>query len=151
MSEPTDDALMVQVRDGDPEPLAVLFERYQVPLYNYFLRLCGQASTSEDLVQEVFLRVLKYKHTFKGQGQFRAWLFQIARSARADHYRKHGREVELSEEAQDMLASPHPGAHDLLEDEQRAALVRAALDRVACPARAARVRSRARSGRGPSR
>ena len=130
MSEPTDDALMVQVRDGDPEPLAVLFERYQVPLYNYFVRLCGQASTSEDLVQEVFLRVLKYKHTFKGQGQFRAWLFQIARSARADHYRKHGREVELSEEAQDMLTSPHPGAHDLLEDEQRAALVRAALDRL---------------------
>jgi RNA polymerase sigma-70 factor (ECF subfamily) len=101
-----------------------------VPLYNYFLRLCGQASTSEDLVQEAFLRVLKYKHTFKGQGQFKGWLYQIARSARADHYRKHGREVELSEEAQEMLPSLHAGVQDVLEDEQRAALLRAALDRL---------------------
>lgn len=130
MSESTDDELMVQVRDGDPEPLAVLFGRYQVPLYNFFLRQCGHASTSEDLVQEVFLRVLKYKHTFRGQGQFKAWLYQIARSARADHYRKGGRETALTEEWQEMLVSPHPGAHELLENEQRAALVRAALDRL---------------------
>jgi RNA polymerase sigma factor (sigma-70 family) len=130
VSEPTDDELMVQVRDGDPEPLAVLFERYQVPLYNFFLRQSGQASTSEDLVQEVFLRVLKYKHTFKGQGQFRSWLYQIARSARADHYRKRGRETELTEEAQEMLVSPDTGASELLAGEQRAALVRAALLRL---------------------
>jgi RNA polymerase sigma-70 factor (ECF subfamily) len=130
VSDSTDDELMTQVRDGDPEPLAVLFERYQVPLYNFFLRQSGQASTSEDLVQEVFLRVLKYKHTFRGQGQFKSWLFQIARSARADHYRKRGRETELTEEAQEMLASPHPGAIERIETEQRAALVRAALDRL---------------------
>ncbi len=130
MSEPSDDELMAQVRDGDPAPLAVLFERYQVPLYNFFLRLTRQASTSEDLVQEVFLRVLKYKHTFRGKGQFRGWLYQIARSARADHYRKHGRETELSEESQEMLVSAQAAVSESLEEEQRAALVRAALERL---------------------
>ena len=75
MTEATDDELMQRVRDGDAAPLGVLFERYQVPLYNFFLRLTGRTAVSEDLVQEVFLRVLKYRHTYRGQSQFRTWLY----------------------------------------------------------------------------
>lgn len=130
MTEATDDELMVQVRDGDVAPLGALFERHQVPLYNFFLRLTGRAAISEDLVQEVFLRVLKYRHTYRGQGQFRTWLYQIARNARADHYRKRWRETELADDKAAALPSLGPMASDLLETAQDAALLRAALDRL---------------------
>jgi len=63
---PTDNELMEQVRDGRVEKLAVLFERYQTMLYNFFLRLTGNRAASEDLVQEVFMRVLKYRAGYMG-------------------------------------------------------------------------------------
>jgi RNA polymerase sigma-70 factor (ECF subfamily) len=130
VSAASDDELMSQVRDGDAAPLAVLFARYHVALYNFFLRLTGQASTSEDLVQETFLRILKAKHTYRGQGQFKAWMYQVARSARADHWRKRWRETDLPEASQETMASHAPDASDELELSQRQALVRAALARL---------------------
>lgn len=130
MTEATDDELMQRVRDGDAAPLGVLFERHQVPLYNFFLRLTGRATVSEDLVQEVFLRVLKYRHTYRGQSQFRTWLFQIARNARADHYRKRWRETALDDEKGRAVPSTTPLVHDVLEGMQQAELIRQALQRL---------------------
>jgi len=56
-----DAKVMEQVRDGCVERLALLFERHQVHLYNFFLRLTGQRGVSEDLVQEVFGRQPKVR------------------------------------------------------------------------------------------
>jgi RNA polymerase sigma-70 factor (ECF subfamily) len=130
VTETTDDELMQRVRDGDVAPLGVLFERYQVPLYNFFLRLTGRTAVSEDLVQEVFLRVLKYRHTYRGQSQFRTWLYQIARNARADHYRKRWRETALDDEKGRAVPSNEPSVHDVLEGSQQAELIRQALQRL---------------------
>ena len=130
MTEATDDELMQRVRDGDVEPLGVLFERHQVRLYNFFLRLTGRAAVSEDLVQEVFLRVLKYRHTYRGESQFRTWMYQIARNARADHYRKRWRETELDDAMSRAVASAAPAVNDVLEGSQAAELVRRALQRL---------------------
>ena len=52
---------MMQVRDGDIDKLCHLFERFNGKLYNFFLRMTNNRELSEDLVQEVFLRMLKYK------------------------------------------------------------------------------------------
>ena len=59
VNKATDNHLMEQVKDGNAEKLAILFERYHVMLYNFFLRLTSNRSISEDLVQDVFIRVLK--------------------------------------------------------------------------------------------
>jgi RNA polymerase sigma-70 factor (ECF subfamily) len=131
VTEATDDELMERVRDGDVAPLGVLFERHQGPLYNFFVRLTGRPSTSEDLVQEVFLRILKYRHTYRGSSPFRTWMYQIARNARVDLYRKHWRETELGEEGGVDLPSPAAGPSDELAEAQDAALVRAALEKLA--------------------
>src|SRR5437764_7755098 len=56
-----DEDLMLQVRDGAGEMLGVLFDRYQTPLFNFYSKLTGDRTLSEDLVQEVFLRILKYR------------------------------------------------------------------------------------------
>lgn len=57
----------------------------------------GNASVSEDLVQNVFVRMLKYKHTFTGEGSFTAWMFRTARNVNYDHYKKYKKEAYQAE------------------------------------------------------
>lgn len=84
---------MSQVRSGVGEMLGVLFDRYQMPLFNFFYKLTANRTTSEDLVQEVFFRILKYRQSYRPGTPFRAWMYQIARNARVDHFRKQRPEV----------------------------------------------------------
>jgi len=79
---------MIKVRDGDLERLGLLFERYKRPLYGFFYGMNKDQELSEDLIQNTFLRVLRYRHLFRGEGDFRTWLFHIARNVRHDHFRK---------------------------------------------------------------
>jgi RNA polymerase sigma factor (sigma-70 family) len=116
---------MANVRDGDVGQLGVLFERHHERLYNFFLRLTSNRSASEDLVQEVFLRILKYRHTYRAESEFRFWLYQIARNARADYFRKWKGEAPLPES--DDLASHERSASDVLAESQDFELVRQAL------------------------
>jgi len=55
---------MTAVRDGDASRLALLFNRCNKPLYRYIFHLTGQEHQSEDLVQEVFFRILRYSRSF---------------------------------------------------------------------------------------
>ena len=86
---PTDHELMIAVRAGEVRRLGELFERYHRPLYGFFVRLTNQPVISEDLVQIVFYRILKYRHTYRDEGKFTAWFYHLARKVAADHFRKH--------------------------------------------------------------
>lgn len=79
---------MVKVRDGDLDRLGLLFERYKRPLYGFFYGLNKNQDLAEDLVQNTFFRILKYRHLFRGDGDFRTWMFHIARNVNNDHFRK---------------------------------------------------------------
>lgn len=68
--------------------MGILYERYHKDLHAYFYRLTRDRGRSEDLAQNVFLRMLKYSHNFKGTGKFKFWMFSIARNAWIDNYRK---------------------------------------------------------------
>src|SRR5690349_16397258 len=93
-----DEELMGQVRNGVGEMLGQLFERYQSRLFSVFWKLTGDRSVSEDFVQEVFLRLLNYRHIYHPETPFRACMYQIARSARVDHFRKKRPEAPLERE-----------------------------------------------------
>jgi len=126
---PTDNELMEQVRDGKVEKLAILFERHQIMLYNFFLRLTGNRAASEDLVQEVFIRILKYRAGYQGESRFVVWMFQIARNAHIDFLRKRKEELPLDDqfaEAPSLERRPE----DRFEADQEARLVRQALDKL---------------------
>jgi RNA polymerase sigma factor (sigma-70 family) len=126
---PTDNDLMSEVRDGRVERLAVLFERYQTMLFNFFLRLTGNRAVSEDLVQEVFMRILKYRADYQGDSRFNVWLFQIARNAHIDHLRKQKGNLPLDEQfVETPDRGPLPDA--VYEAGREAELVRRALDRL---------------------
>lgn len=85
----TDHELMIAVRAGEIRKLGDLFERYHRPLYGFFVRLTNQPPVGEDLVQIVFYRILKYRHTYRDEGKFSAWIYHLARKVAADHFRKH--------------------------------------------------------------
>jgi RNA polymerase sigma factor (sigma-70 family) len=102
VNKATDNNLMEQVRDGNPEKLAILFERYHVMLYNFFLRLTSNRSASEDLVQDVFIRILKYRSSYKGENKFMIWLYRIARNTHIDYLRKRKDEVSLGEQQDEV-------------------------------------------------
>jgi len=93
-----DEDLMLEVRNGTGETLGVLFDRYHAPLYNFYAKLTGDRTLSEDLVQEVFLRILRYRQSYQSGTPFRAWIYQIARNARVDHYRKTPRHITFEPE-----------------------------------------------------
>lgn len=104
----SDDRIMSRVRDGHPEALGVLFERYHVKLLNFFLRMTGNRSISEDLVQESFVRILRYKDGFHpDRGSFSTWMYRLARSVFTDHYRKSRlRRHEVLDEAEHAAEGP---------------------------------------------
>jgi RNA polymerase sigma factor (sigma-70 family) len=121
-----DNKIMEDVREGKVEKLAVLFERHHITLYNFFLRLTGKTNISEDLVQDVFFRILKYRHTYKGKSKFAIWMYQIARNAHIDYLRKIKEEFPL-EDQWDEVVSHEPTPVEELEKGQDIALVREAL------------------------
>jgi RNA polymerase sigma factor (sigma-70 family) len=128
--DPTsDNRLMEEVRDGKVERLAILFERYHIMLFNFFLRLTGNRSLGEDLVQDVFFRILKYRKTYQGQSKFTVWMYQIARNVHVDHLRKQKQEVPLDEQFEEPAVAETP-AIERLSAEVDAALLKKALDRL---------------------
>lgn len=78
--------LMIQVSQGDLAKLGILYERYKQSLFGYFYRVtCGDHAFSEDMVHQVFVRVLKYRSSFKGTGSFAKWVFHIAHHIAVDY------------------------------------------------------------------
>jgi RNA polymerase sigma factor (sigma-70 family) len=86
IADRTDRDLMLAVRGGDLAALDALFVRHHGRLYGFLARLTGNRATAEDLVQEVFLRVLRARERYHGDGSFTAWLFRIARNVAAGEY-----------------------------------------------------------------
>jgi RNA polymerase sigma factor (sigma-70 family) len=121
-----DEQLMLDVRAGEVSKLETLFERYHRPLFQFFLHLTAQRSLSEDLVQEVFFRILKYRHTYQPAASFRAWMYQVARNVHHDHAGKHSAEVALGEEVREFRG-PDAAPDRQAQNRQEAVLLRRAL------------------------
>ena len=66
----TDEELMLAVRDGDLAKLGPLFERHHLALFDFLSRMTGNPTAAEDLVQDVFVRILKYRATYRDDGRF---------------------------------------------------------------------------------
>jgi RNA polymerase sigma factor (sigma-70 family) len=119
---------MQAVRDGDLGKLGILFERHHLALFGFLSRMTGDRTAAEDLTQDVFVRMLKYRSTFRNDGRFETWMFHIARHARADYFRRRPA-VELNDEVIDAPTEA-PGPAHLLEHDEQAALLRRALLRL---------------------
>jgi RNA polymerase sigma-70 factor (ECF subfamily) len=122
---------MVAVRAGEIAKLGELFERYHQRLYGFFLRMTNQPAVSEDLVQVVFHRILKYRHTYRDEGKFTAWIYHLCRKVAADHFRQHAKSATATDPG-DLHdhpdAGPSPDSKAATTDDLE--LLRAALARL---------------------
>jgi len=104
----SDDALMCRVRSGDLQALAPLFSRHHAALFNFYLRTTASRAGSEDLVQDVFVRILKYRRTYRPGSRFLTWMYHIARNARRDFLRKRQGEIEWDDAYMPPLVTDDP-------------------------------------------
>src|SRR5579859_4159255 len=73
-----DAQLMLRVREGDDTSFALLLERHRGPVVHFLYRMVQNQGVSEELAQEVFLRVYRSRTTYEPTAKFTTWLFRIA-------------------------------------------------------------------------
>jgi RNA polymerase sigma-70 factor (ECF subfamily) len=76
-----------KAQKGDERAFNLIVHAYQVPVFNYVLRLVGDRSLAEDLTQEVFLRVYQGLPKFSLRSKFTTWLFQVTKNRVLDELR----------------------------------------------------------------
>ncbi len=81
-----------------PSP-ADIFARHHRDVYRYLVRMTGRRDDADDLVQEVFLHVVRALANGGPVGHERGWVFSIARNLLADRYRERERQVQVVHEA----------------------------------------------------
>lgn len=84
---------MLRVKSGELDKLGILYERYKKRIFGFFYHMNGNPSQSEDLLQNVFVRILSYKHSYSEQNKFESWIFQIARNVNHDAYTAHSKKA----------------------------------------------------------
>lgn len=78
---------MHDVAKGNLDAMTFIFERYHLRVYNFLLQMTRDKAVAEDLTQNVFYKVIRYRTSYQG-GQFVSWIFKIARNIFSDYYQK---------------------------------------------------------------
>lgn len=133
MQAVSDEQLIQWVANGDPSCLGTLFERHQHGVFRYCLQMTRQRALSEDLVQEVFIKLLRKAESFRGEGSFKAWMFNIARNVVFDDMRKAKRQVEMDELEENLI--DHRSAEQAAAGKQNMQIVVRVLKDLPAPAR----------------
>ncbi|MDD2646719.1 MAG: sigma-70 family RNA polymerase sigma factor [Patescibacteria group bacterium] len=81
--------LVRQYLNGDEQSLEILIKKYLKQIYGFVYRYTNSASETEDITQEVFLRMWRNIKKFDQKKNFKTWLFAIAKNAAIDHFRKY--------------------------------------------------------------
>lgn len=100
---PTDDELIAAVRDGDDAAFEVLYRRYHYRVARYVRGMVRDRGRAEDVVQEIFLSALRRMRATDARIVFRPWIFEIAKNAAIDHFRRTSRAEEVSIDASEAL------------------------------------------------
>src|SRR5438874_3791673 len=82
-----DHGVLRKAQRGDERAFSIIVRAYQIPVYNYVLRMVGDRALAEDLTQEVFLRVFQGLPRFSLRSKFTTWLFQVTKNRVLDELR----------------------------------------------------------------
>jgi RNA polymerase sigma-70 factor, ECF subfamily len=100
------ETLMEAYQNGDREAANALIECLSPALYRFFSVHSGDRRHADDLLQEVWLRIHKARHTYRPGDRLLSWVYAIARNAKVDAYRR--RRPERYEEP--LASVPEPAA-----------------------------------------
>jgi RNA polymerase sigma-70 factor (ECF subfamily) len=91
MQAVSDEQLIEWVARGDASCLGTLFERHHRGVYQFCLQMTRNPAHAEDVVQVVFMKMLRKAASFRHEGTFKAWMYNIARNATLDYLRRSAR------------------------------------------------------------
>lgn len=106
---------MIKVSNENLEMLTILFDRYHLRIFNFFNKMIRNKSVSEDLTQDVFYKIMKYRASYKN-GNFAAWIYTVARNIFASYYQKQKKE-NTNELNENVIKSDQKFSSDTNEDE----------------------------------
>ena len=99
----SDEQLITAVRRGNDHAFELLYRRYSAAISRFVAARVRDRGRAEDLVQEIFLSALRRLRATDTAISFRPWIFEIAKNAAIDHYRRTSRAEEVSIHADDAL------------------------------------------------
>jgi RNA polymerase sigma-70 factor (ECF subfamily) len=82
-----DFGVLRKAQRGDERAFSLIVRAYEVPVFNYVMRLVGDRALAEDLTQEVFIRVFQGLPKFSLRSKFTTWLFQVTKNRVLDELR----------------------------------------------------------------
>ena len=129
-TQATDHELMAAVARGDVASMSGIYEHRNRALFRFFYRLTGRQAPAEDLTHEVFLRMIRYRHTYQAGDGFEAWMYRIARNAFADYVKKTRLEMPAVEGEMEAVESANPSQFESLAKQQDLATLHRALGRL---------------------
>jgi len=98
LEERADEELMLLYAEGEVKAFEILLKRYERPLFNFIVRSVRREDLAEELLQEVFIRVIKSASNYQQTAKFSTWIYTIARNICIDRARKKsGKELSLDQ------------------------------------------------------
>jgi len=134
-----DRADMQRLAGGHDAALNDLMARHARPVFHFLCRMLGNEDDANDLAQETFVRVYQHRARFKLDAKFTTWLYTIAANLARNHHRWVSRHPNVSLDAEspadgqsigDVLPSSSPSPDGAVVATERAAAVRAAVERL---------------------
>jgi RNA polymerase sigma-70 factor, ECF subfamily len=119
----SDADVMLRVKTGDESAFAYLVQKYRRPMVSFMYRMCHNPAASEELAQEVFLRVYRSRTSYEPSAKFSTWIYRIATNLAVNHARdtRHERPettVRLDEPDQETGNTPDVADGALSAEEQ---------------------------------
>jgi len=121
--------LLAAARQSNADAFTVLIRTFQVPTYQFILRMVRRPAAAEDLSQDVFIRLWQHIGEIESAEMLHAWLRRVAANAVIDHWRKedaHQRRMKILREHPVARLAVRPSSH--LETREAMRAVYAALE-----------------------
>lgn len=141
----SDRELMVAFQEGDREAFAALYDRHARKLINFFHKMCYDRALAEDLTQETFLKLLRFRGRYRPEATFTTFLYTVARNLWIDRHRSRksapktvSTEIRAQEDGStlgDLVEGREEPAEKRIADREAADLVRQALQDLPEPQR----------------
>src|SRR5271169_6263873 len=90
-SAPDLEQVMIRYQNGDPAAAESLLDLLSPQLYFFFSSQMGNRADADDMLQEVWLRIHRVRHTYRPGEPLLSWVYAIARRVRIDNYRRRHR------------------------------------------------------------
>lgn len=136
-----DHQLISRVARGDEAAFLELLSKYKTPVHAFVYRMLNDAEETDDVAQEVFIRVYRTADLYQPRAKFTTWLFAIANNLATDRLRKRARHPTIGgDEAQsriDRALDSRDNPSQSLQHEEQAVAVQGAIEQLPIDQRAA--------------